>query len=294
MPSLAIAAILCFSPQSAECLNTPFYVNQTQGTLQLMGSNSGEMLRGFITESQMLSNPIDTTTSTEEDNERVDQEVNNYKALADRIADGRYDALPKQQRDSMLQGINMFYQGAARSTDREIETAQGMIANTERADAAYNFLIVHEAYLYAGAKLFPDNPEISAAREKVKSAIAKLGGSRASAQDAADAAALENARNVRMPAAVTQDKGVQALFRKAWRTSGISWEIMQINVKSGWRDKLEYGRVIGQRRDAAIAARDPNNAKRCNLYDFTLFRDKSGDVRRDSHNTTRIACENVR
>ncbi|NVE93739.1 hypothetical protein [Altererythrobacter lutimaris] len=247
-----------------------------------------------MTDTQGLSNPIDTTTTTEDDNQRIDREVANYKALADRIADGRYEALPRQQRDPMLQGIKMFYQGAAASTDREIETAQGMITGIGRADAAYNFLIAHEAYLYAGDKLFPGDPAISAARDKVAVAIAKLGGSRASAQDAADAAELEKARKVRMPAAMTQDKGAQALFRQAWRTSGIDWTIMKINVTSGWRDKVEYGRVIGQRRDAAIAARDPDNPKRCNLYDFTMFRDKSGAVRRDSHNTTRIACENVK
>lgn len=169
-----------------------------------------------------------------------------------------------------------------------------MIKGVGRADAAYNFLIIHDSYLYAGEQLFPDERAYTDARNKLAGVLSELGGSRAGAVNAEEEAALAAARKVRMPAAITSDRGAQALFRQAWGTSGIPWEIMKINVTSGWRDKVENGRVIGQRRDAAIAARDPANANRCNLYDFTMFRDRSGNVRRDSHSTTRIACENVK
>ena len=38
---------------------------------------------------------------------------------------------------------------------------------------------------------------------------------------------------------------------------------------------------------------NPDNPNHCNLYDFTMFKDRSGAVRRGSHSTKRIACENV-
>lgn len=255
---------------------------------------SGNVMQDFITDTQKLSNPIDTTTVGEDDNQRIDQEVADYRALADRITDGRYNSMPAAQRDPMLSGLKVFYDGAASATDDQIEESKGMISGRGKADAAYNFLIAHDAYLYAAQKLFPRERSYAKARKKVADAINELGGSRSGALQAEDSAELAAARNVRMPAAITRDKGAEAQFRQAWKTSGIPWEIVKINVTSGWRDKVEYGRVIGQRRDAAIAARDPNNPDRCNLYDFTMFRDRSGNVRRDSHNTTRIACENIK
>ena len=261
--------------------------------LNTNGSNGNE-LQNFMMDAQKLTVPIDTTTVKETDNERIDREVADYRALADRVASGRYDALPAAQREPMLFGLRTLYDGAAASVDQEIENANGMITGRGRADAAFNYLIALDAYLYAAENLFPDVGGYSEARGRLASAIDALGGSRSAARDTEDAAELAAARNVRMPAAVTSDPGVQALFRQAWGTSGIPWKIMKINVTSGWRDKVEYGRVIGQRRDAAIAARDPNNPERCNLYDFTMFRDRSGSVRRDSHSTTRIACENVK
>nr|WP_298930292.1 hypothetical protein [uncultured Erythrobacter sp.] len=245
-------------------------------------------------ETQRLANPIDTTTVDDADNQRVDREVADYRALADKVTDGRYDSIPSAQRDPMLSGLKGFYDGAAGATDDQIKEAKRLIPGIGKADAAFNFLIAHDAYLYAAQKLFPRETSYANARQKVAVAINEIGGSRNAALDAEDAAELAAARNVRMPTAVTQDKGAEALFRQAWKTSGIPWEIAKINVTSGWRDKVEYGRVIGQRRDAAIAARDPNNPTRCNLYDFTMFRDKSGSVRRDSHSTKRIACENIR
>ncbi len=258
-----------------------------------MGAGGGQVLQDFIMDTQRLGVQIDTTTVTTADNERIDGEVQAYRDLADRVAGGRYDALPDAQKQAMLMGLQMHYQGAAQSVPQLIEQARGMVSGIGRGDAAYNFLLAHDAYLYAATRLFPQDGSFAAARSQVQSAMDELGGSRAGALAAEDAAELEAARNVRMPAAVTTDPSAEAMFRQAWGTSGIDWQIMRINVTSGWRDKIENGRVVGQRRDAAIAARDPVNPDRCNLYDFTLLRDRSGSVRRDSHSTTRIACENV-
>ncbi|MEM9085778.1 MAG: hypothetical protein AAGB23_07635 [Pseudomonadota bacterium] len=261
---------------------------------QTAGQTSTSTLRAFMMDAQKLSVPIDTTTVTEADNERIDREVAAYKALADRLTDGRYDATPLTQREPMLTGLRNLYDGAAASVDQEIAAVQGIITGRGKADAAYNSLIAMDAYLYSAEKLFRSVQSYPIARSKVSKAISNMGGSRAGARASEDSAELAKAKLVYMPAAVTRDKATQALFRQAWDTSGIPWQIMRINITSGWRDKLENGRVIGQRRDAAIAARDPNNPNRCNLYDFTMFRDRSGAVRRDSHSTTRIACENVK
>ncbi|MEM7781602.1 MAG: hypothetical protein AAF697_14535 [Pseudomonadota bacterium] len=252
------------------------------------------MIQAFITDAQKLSTPINTTTVNDADNNRIDREVASYRELADRLSGGRYDALPAAQREPMLFGLKTLYDGAAASVDDEIAFAKSLITGRGRADSAYNYLIVNDAYLYAAERLFPSERSYTAARQKLASALSSLGGSRDGALQAEDAADLAAARNVRMPASIDRDPQAQAMFRQAWQTSGIDWEIIKINVTSGWRDKVENGRVIGQRRDAAIAARDPNNSNRCNLYDFTMFRDRSGSVRRDSHSTTRIACENVK
>lgn len=257
-------------------------------------SLSAGKIQGFIQDAQGLSVPIDTTSTNDADDQRIDREVSEYRSLAERISDRRYEGIPKAQREPMLYGLKTLYDAAAAAVDDEIEHANSLMSSGGTANAAYNYLIANHTYLYAATQLFPNEQRYAAAHSKLATAIDSIGGSRSVARETGDAAELAAARNVRMPAAVTSDRGAEALFRQAWRTSGIDWEIIKINVTSGWRDKVEYGRVIGQRRDAAIAARDPNNPNRCNLYDFTMFRDRSGNVRRDSHNTTRIACENVR
>ncbi|MEL1250312.1 hypothetical protein [Aurantiacibacter gilvus] len=258
-----------------------------------VGAGSGQVLQDFIMDSQRLGVRIDTTTVTPADDERVDREVQAYRDLADRVMGDGYDALPDAQKQAMLMGLRMHYQGAVQSVPQLIEQARSLVTGVGRGDAAYNFLLAYDVYLYAATHLFPQDGSFAVARSQVQAAMAELGGSRAGALAAEDAAELAAARNVRMPSAITTDPAAIAMFRQAWTTSGIDWQIMRINVTSGWRDKIENGRVVGQRRDAAIAARDPSNPDYCNLYDFTLVRDRSGSVRRDSHSTTRIACENV-
>lgn len=255
---------------------------------------SGNQIQNFIQDAQKLSVPIDTTSTNDTDNQRIDREVAAYRALADRIGGGQYDAIPRAQREPMLYGLKALYDQAAAASDDEIAHAKGLMSSGGTANAAYNFLIANHTYLYAAQKLFPGERRYASAHAKLSDAIIAIGGSRSAARDNGDAAAVAAARKVRMPSAVTTDKNAEAQFRQAWRTSGIPWKIMKINVTSGWRDKVENGRIIGQRRDAAIAAQNPNDPSRCNLYDFTMFRDRSGNVRRDSHSTTRIACENVK
>lgn len=251
------------------------------------------LMQAFIADSQRLNQRINTSTVTDADNDRIEQAVAAYRALADQMTDGRYDALPDTHKQVMLQGLRMNFDSIAASTQDEVTYANSLITGIGRADAAYNYLIVHDAYLYAGARLFANPPAYVEARETVAAALSGLGGSREGARNAENAAEMAAARLVRMPAATTRDPEVIALFRQAWATGGIPWDIVQINPTSGWYDKVEYGRVVGQLRDAAIAARDPANPQACNLYDFTLFRDHSGNVRRSSHSTRRIACENI-
>jgi hypothetical protein len=257
------------------------------------GNSPAMLMQQFIADSQMLNRRINTSTVTDADNDRIEREVEDYRALADRMTDGRYDALPDTHKQVMLQGLRMNFDSLAASTADEIAFANGLITGIGTADAAYNYLIVHDAYLYAGDRLFAGEPAYARARGTVAVALSGLGGSRQGARNTENAAELAAARSVRMPAAVTRDPAVIEMFRRAWATGGIPWDIVQINPTSGWYDKVEYGRVVGQLRDAAIAARDPNNPQSCNLYDFTMFRDSSGNVRRSSHSTRRIACENI-
>lgn len=267
----------------------------TRGPMQAQPSQAGsrELSREFSMDMQMLSNQINTTTISEDDNQRIDREVEEYRTLAERVGSDYYAAVPENQRATYMRGLELHYDGVARSTEREVEFAQGMITGIGRADAAYNSLRVHDTYLQAATLIFPGKTEYTSARAQTQAALAELGGSRAGAAAAENEAELAAARNVRMPASISNDSGLQSLFRRAWATSGIDWQIMRINVTSGWSDRRENGRIIGQVRDAAIAARDPSNPDRCNLYDFTMFRDTSGNVRRSSHSTRRIACENV-
>jgi hypothetical protein len=257
------------------------------------GNSPAMLMQPFIADSERLNARINTSAVTDADNARIEREVAEYRALVDRMTDGRYDALPDTHKQVMLQGLRMNFDSLAASTEEEIAFANGLITGIGTADAAYNYLIVHDAYLYAGEKLFAGEPAYGRARERVASALSDLGGSREGARNTEEAGELAAARSVRMPAATTRDPETIALFRRAWATGGIPWEIVQINPTSGWYDKVEYGRVVGQLRDAAIAARDPGNAQSCNLYDFTMFRDTSGNVRRSSHSTRRIACENI-
>lgn len=267
--------------------------SRRQGPNTVAQANNRELIREFSLETQMLANQINTTTVSDDDNQRIGREVEEYRARAQQFAGGRFDAIPPEQRAPMLRGLELHYDSVARSTEREVEFAQGMITGIGRGDAAYNFLRVHDTYLEAATLIFPDKSEYASARAQTQAALSALGGTRSGAEAAEDEAELAAARNVRMPAATSSDPGLQALFRRAWGTSGIDWQIMRINVTSGWRDRRENGRLIGQVRDAAIAARNPADPDHCNLYDFTLLRDTSGNVRRSSHSTRRIACENV-
>lgn len=298
--ALPLAALAAFSTQAVAAQPTPRLPDVRSPSIpgvpprnNAAASNPSAMIQDFIQDTMALSNPIDTTTVTDADNARIDREVAAYRALADRVAGGRYDSMPDAQRQPMLQGLRNIYDAAVMATDDEIAMAQSMITGRGGADAAYNFLLAFDTYLYAAEQIFPAIQSYPMARSRVAQALQDIGGSRAGANAAEEQAELAAARNVRMPAAIASDATSVAQFRQAWQTSGIDLEIIAIHITSSWRDKVENGRVVGQRRDAAIAARDPNNPDRCNLYDFTLFRDFSGSVRRDSHNTTRIACENV-
>lgn len=250
-----------------------------------------ELYRENRTDVGKLQAGINANWSSAADNARIDQEVTEYRAVVDKLASGHFDSLPPERRASM-DDLKADYDTVAQTIDREISWGEGMIQGHGVASAGYNYLLSIDTALYGAVTLFPDEPAFAEAKQKVAASMAKYG-TRSGAVAAEDAAELAAARNVRMPAAVTRDAGVEALFRRAWATSGIPWKIEKIHITSGWSDKREYGRIIGQNRDAAIAARDPDNPNRCNLYDFTMFRDTGGSVRRSSHSTKRIACENI-
>ena len=251
-----------------------------------------QQVRAYNQAMGKLQAGINVNWGSPADNARIDGEVREYRALVDRLASGEFDSLPDSQKSTYRMMLAAQYDTAAATVDREISWGEGMITGHGRADAGYNYLLGIETQLYGAKTLYPEKPEYAAAHAKALAVLGKYG-NRSAAIAAEDAAEIAAARNVRMPAAISTDPAAVAQFRQAWQTSGIPWPIVKIHITSGWRDKTEYGRVIGQNRDAAIVARNPDNPNHCNLYDFTMFKDRSGAVRRGSHSTKRIACENV-
>ncbi len=237
------------------------------------------------------------TAESDEHNRQTDELVAAHQAAVDRLVARDYPGVTDEQWERDMRAKLVTAENRARRTEGTVDWAMERVdrnAGTTPwlAASAYNEILIQDAELYAATRLFPDRADFAEHKQRTEAALALLV-SREQAAAGFDAAALEAARNVRMPAAVASGADAEAPFRQAWPTSGIPYRIMRIAVTSGWSDKVEYGRVIGQTRDAAIAAQDPDNPDRCNLYSFTVFRDRSGSVRRDSHSTRRIACENV-
>ncbi|MEL1251277.1 hypothetical protein [Aurantiacibacter gilvus] len=237
------------------------------------------------------------TAESPEHNRQLDEMIAAHNAAVERLVARDYPGVSAEQWERDLRAKLVTAENRARRTEGTIDWSMERVdrnAGTTPwlAASAYNEILVQDTELHAATRLFPDRVDFAAEKRKTEAALAMLV-SREQAAAGFDAAALEAARNVRMPAAVASGPDAEAPFRQAWPTSGIPYRIMRIAVTSGWSDKVEYGRVIGQTRDAAIAAQDPDNPDRCNLYSFTVFRDRSGSVRRDSHSTRRIACENV-
>lgn len=271
---------------------------ELSGSTPSKGSEPVDYERQFVDDMQAI-NDISVSGNAEDPkhNADLDAKIATHMAAVDRVVEDNYPGVGQDQKGRYLNGALSLAETYAARTDQTINWSIERIdrnAGTTPwlAKSAYNDILSHDAYLYAAVKLFPDRPEFAAAKQKTEAALARLV-SRDQAAAGFDAAALVAAKNVRMPAPIAGSAQAEGVFRRAWATSGIPYTIMKVHVTSGWRDKIEYGRLVGQRRDAAIAARDPNNPDRCNLYDFTVFRDRSGNVRRDSHSTKRIACENV-
>lgn len=237
------------------------------------------------------------TAESADHNRQTDELVAAHQAAVDRLVARDYPGVTDEQWERDLRAKLVTAENRARRTEGTVDWAMERVdrnAGTTPwlAASAYNEILIQDAELYAATRLFPDRADFAEHKQRTEAALALLV-SRDQAAAGFDAAALEAARNVHMPAAVASGADAEAPFRQAWPTSGIPFRIMRIAVTSGWSDKVEFGRVIGQTRDAAIAAQDPADAERCNLYSFTVFRDRSGSVRRDSHSSRRIACENV-
>lgn len=265
----------------------PSIVEESQGAA-LIGGAEDDFMKDYM----KLASSIDANA----DGAAIDQLVDEIKAAAQRLAMGNYAGITQQRHNQVREQRKQLAEVALRRVDSEMEWAIERVSRNDGSNPqmpilAYNQILALDTELFIATAFFPGNSQYEAAKAKVGSLLAKFA-SREQAAQAFDEMALAAAANVRMPPAITEDRGAKAMFRRAWATSGIPYHIQRINVTSGWRDKRQYGHVIGQVRDAAIAAKDPNS-DRCNLYDFTMFRDRGGAVRRDSHSTKRIVCENI-
>ncbi|WP_156172204.1 hypothetical protein [Aurantiacibacter gangjinensis] len=280
--------------------DAPTATPQQQPRGRPMDRRSGQNgMQDFMNDMNIVAQgvtPTDGSSQAAGDAE-MDRLVTAYEAAVDRLAARNYPGLPPQMVDAQMREVQMHYDRVAEGVDDQIEWATTRVSanggtNERMPILAYNQLLAIGVEMDGATTLFPGNATYSAAKNRIDAELARLG-SRDGAGDAFEASALAEAANVRMPASIDSSSGAIAQFRQGWATGGIDYTIMAIHVTSGWSDKFVGGRRVGQTRDAAIAARSPSDPDRCNLYSFTIFRDLGGAIRRDSHSTTRIACENV-
>lgn len=258
------------------------------------GSSQGsqELQHEYQKEIGMLAREINTNWGSKADNDRIDREVVVYRKRVDRVASDQFSAVPKSNKQTINMQLRAHYDTLAKTTDKEITWNTQKLTDIGVPDSAYNSLAVLQTSLYGAVTLFPDNADYENSKRKVDTVMEKIG-SRAGAIQTKENIAVAKARAVRMPPPTTRSKAIEDMFRRAWATGGIPYTIKKIHIRSGWGVKRNsYGRVIGKTRDAAIAAKDPESG-RCNLYDFTMLVETGGYVRRSSHSTKRMACENI-
>lgn len=258
-------------------------------------NRSGGDMNAYMQDVMLIAQGIDFT---QKDDAAIDAEAETYRQAVDRLASGKYNSIPAQMRQSNDQQMMIHFKQQASDVDGEIDWATLRVTRnagtSERvATESYNSMMALDMEMDAAALLFPDVAEFQAAKAKTDAWMAKYG-SRDAAGDVFEGDAVAAAKLVQMPPATSTDRNLVAKFRTAWGTSGIDRDIMKIHPRGGWGVKRDSaGRVIGRTHDAAIAARDPSDPEKCYLYDFTLLELNGGGVRRSSHSTKRIACENV-
>lgn len=249
---------------------------------------------GYMQDILLLSRGIDIA---EENETVIEQQASDYRAAVDRLAGDHYLSVPVQTRQSREAQMKRYFDTAASRVDDEIKWASERVSrnagtNSKLPVLAYNQIYAKDLAMDAAVKLFPSEANFVTAKAKTDAWMARFG-SRSNAGAVFSNEAAAAARNVTMPPATNNSASLKQAFRTGWATSGIDWEILAIHPVGGWREKRENGRLVGQVHDAWIAAKNPRDPNHCNLYDFTIFKDRSGSVRRNAHSTKRMACENV-
>lgn len=259
---------------------------------------SGDLTEQYMADAMVVAQGTSIAGNSAANDKRLDKEIAVYRAAVDRLGSGRYASVPEQMRNSLNTQMMRYFDQRTSRVDADIAFINGKVAENSGYDdrigtRVYNGLISLESEMYAANLLFPGRAGYSAARAKVNAMVEKFGSRGDQANGALDEIGAENAAKVQMPAAAVRDTKVEGMFRRAFATGGIKHIIKKINIRSGWRDKREYGRVVGQLRDAAIGTKNTLTGK-CYVIEFTMFRDTSGAVSRNSHTATRIACENIK
>ena len=252
-------------------------------------------MNAYMQDFMLVAQGVDFANS---DDAAIDRQAQAYRDAVKRLSNGTYDGIPAQMRRSNEHQAQIHFDQQAANVDDELAWAGERVmlndGTTETLPVqAYNRILALDLEMDAAVALFPGNPKFAEAQGKTDAWMARFNG-RENAADVFEADAVAAARNVTMPAASRRDPGLEAMFRTAWGSSGIDRDIVVIHPRGGWGEKRdELGRLIGQTHDAAIAARSRSGPDRCYLYDFTLLKLKSGGVRRSSHSTRRMACENI-
>lgn len=263
-------------------------------------AGSGDLTDQYMADAMVVAQGTSIAGNSAANDERLDKEIAVYRAAVDRLASGRYDSVPAQMRASLDTQMSRYFDQRTQRVDADIAFIKGKVAENAGYDdrigtRVYNGLISLESEMYAANILFPGRAGFADAKAKVDAMVEQFGSRGDEANNALNEIGAEQAAKVQMPPATNSDPKLVAMFRSALASTGWGEEPLKINPRGGWGVKRNsLGRVIGQTHDAAIAVRNKKIPGTCNLYNFTIIKETNGSVRRLSHSTQRIACENIK
>ncbi|MCA9579587.1 MAG: hypothetical protein KC668_29365 [Myxococcales bacterium] len=202
----------------------------------------------------------------------------------------------------LMRGADAETMGGARGRLRQEADAvqrslEALAELLQRAivDPTINEAAFLEARWSVVARLYPDEPAFARAHALVQAWVARHG-SRDGARDARRAAEAAAGAQRGFPVAASREPALEADMRRVFEAQGWNEPVLALHLTSGWREERDAtGSVVGRRRDAAVGVRLPDGV--CRVYDFTFFQPRLGagwgELRRSSHSSATIACENV-
>ena len=206
--------------------------------------SSADLTNEFMEDSMVIAQGMNIGGNSQSEDDRIDAEIANYRAAVDRLASSRYNSVPAQMRNSLQMQMKQYFDQRTTRVDADINWINGKVAENSGYDErigtrVFNSLLALDAEMDAANTLFPGTPGYQEAGAKVDAMMTKFGSRGDAANSALDTIGAENAAKVQMPPATVRDASVEAMFRRAWATGGIPYEVKKINIRSGWSDRRE-------------------------------------------------------